>query len=377
MNRKVDFNQIIHSIAGNASHIGEARHLIKEMAAVLQVGLMRDGFVELNGLGTFKLTNVSRRVGKNIRTGEDIILPAHKKVLFKPERHLRHIVNKKYEHLKPQKIDHRTKQRIEDAPEQKSNGFDVDIFQNYTQKQVEQAYSAQPFVEPEAKPTLSINMVESQSQTLEPQTAINNVNWHNKYTIYLGLFALLVTLFGWFINQKGVVDSKSEAAIPPTITTEKKAVEILPKSEDLKQKDVLPLSPNGEESPTNSKKTEKTKPLQIHNTKRGDSLWKLAQNYLGDGYKWPLILLSNRENIPNPDYLKAGISLQIPFLPKSSENLDREMAKAHIAAYKALKKRGDKNAYHHLFSAKEHDINYIKTHTDGISVTDLNRLKIK
>ncbi|MEH1845212.1 MAG: LysM peptidoglycan-binding domain-containing protein [Nostoc sp.] len=53
--------------------------------------------------------------------------------------------------------------------------------------------------------------------------------------------------------------------------------------------------------------------------KRGDSLWKIASNYCGDGRKWPQIYNSNKGTIgSNPNLIKPGQVLYVPCAPSNS-----------------------------------------------------------
>jgi len=47
-----------------------------------------------------------------------------------------------------------------------------------------------------------------------------------------------------------------------------------------------------------------------HVVATGESLWKLAQRYYNDGYKWTVIAKEN--NLSNPDVLNVGTNLNIP-----------------------------------------------------------------
>lgn len=45
---------------------------------------------------------------------------------------------------------------------------------------------------------------------------------------------------------------------------------------------------------------------------KGDTLWKIAQKELGSGYRWKYLYELNKDNIKNPNKLKAGVKLIIP-----------------------------------------------------------------
>ena len=47
---------------------------------------------------------------------------------------------------------------------------------------------------------------------------------------------------------------------------------------------------------------------------RGDSLWKIAVNAYGDGYKWTTIYQENKAIIPHAALLEIGMTIKIPKL---------------------------------------------------------------
>ena len=49
-----------------------------------------------------------------------------------------------------------------------------------------------------------------------------------------------------------------------------------------------------------------------HEVVRGETLWSLAERYLGNPYRWPLIYEANASQIPNPNILEPGQVLVIP-----------------------------------------------------------------
>ncbi len=47
---------------------------------------------------------------------------------------------------------------------------------------------------------------------------------------------------------------------------------------------------------------------------KGDSLWKIAKKYYGDGNKYPVLFEANREVIKDPDLIYPGQVIRVPSL---------------------------------------------------------------
>ncbi len=78
-----------------------SRQFLSELIDVIVAGLERDGEVRVRGLGLFRSKRVEERIGRNPRTGEALVIPAHYNVQFTPEKSLRELVNRRNAHLKP------------------------------------------------------------------------------------------------------------------------------------------------------------------------------------------------------------------------------------------------------------------------------------
>lgn len=106
MSEKVTFGELIESIAEETDHSKQFTHdFLKDFVDVINGGLEEDGKVNIAGFGKFELQRVDEREGYNPQTEEKITIPAHNKVVFKPYKDLRELVNAPYSHMEPQLIE--------------------------------------------------------------------------------------------------------------------------------------------------------------------------------------------------------------------------------------------------------------------------------
>ncbi|MBQ8337399.1 MAG: HU family DNA-binding protein [Bacteroidaceae bacterium] len=68
-------------------------------------GLESDGIVKINGLGTFKITDVASRSSVNVNTGEKFEIKGHKKLSFLPADTLKDNVNQPFAMFEPVEVD--------------------------------------------------------------------------------------------------------------------------------------------------------------------------------------------------------------------------------------------------------------------------------
>lgn len=51
---------------------------------------------------------------------------------------------------------------------------------------------------------------------------------------------------------------------------------------------------------------------QWHEVKKGDTLWKIAEQYYGDGSLYTKIFEANRDTVKDPNLITIGQRLRIP-----------------------------------------------------------------
>ncbi|HET6528834.1 MAG TPA: HU family DNA-binding protein [Balneolaceae bacterium] len=106
MSEKLTFQELIESIAEETDHSKQfTRDFIKDFVEVINNELKHGDDINVAGFGKFKLQQVDEREGYNPQTEEKMTIPAHHKMIFKPYKDLREVVNVPYAHLEPTLID--------------------------------------------------------------------------------------------------------------------------------------------------------------------------------------------------------------------------------------------------------------------------------
>ena len=86
-----DLSALLAKAAGMS--LAKAELLTKSIFDIIIEGIEQDGVVKINGLGTFKLTDVASRSSVNVNTGEKFEIKGHRKLVFTPADALKDCVN--------------------------------------------------------------------------------------------------------------------------------------------------------------------------------------------------------------------------------------------------------------------------------------------
>lgn len=106
MDAKLNQSDLI-SLMAKESNISAAKAemFTKAFFDIIIEGLEQDGFVKINGLGTFKVTDVASRSSVDVNTGEKIEIKGHKKLTFTPADALKDDVNQPFAMFEPVEVD--------------------------------------------------------------------------------------------------------------------------------------------------------------------------------------------------------------------------------------------------------------------------------
>lgn len=116
MSDKLNHSDLSALLAKEAKISGaKAEFFTKAMFELIIEGLEQDGIVKINGLGTFKITDVADRSSVNVNTGEKIEIKGHKKITFLPADTLKESVNQPFAMFEPVEVDENYKDEDDSA----------------------------------------------------------------------------------------------------------------------------------------------------------------------------------------------------------------------------------------------------------------------
>ena len=330
MREKITFANLLDKIAEETGASKQLIHnLLTETVNLTREGLKRDGYVNISGLGRFRLKWHKARSGQNPQTGEKIEIPGHNSVNFKAEANLREYINRKYSHLQSEIIEGEIEQ-VESEP-------------------------ADDSVKLKNAPSPPVSEIPPKQKKEEEKKRFARWPW----LVILLLIVILAYIF--WPSQK-----VSETNINEPVVSEKvdKGVQIPP--EKTEQPESKPVIEN----------IKYETPGGQHSVKPGEKLWTISLDFYNQGDLWPNIYRVNLNEIKNPDLLSIGYEIRIPPLQGKPGNLTRkdieEIAEGFIEVYLAYKKSDKEKALYYLWVVKKWNINeIIDKYSDRIDETDL------
>lgn len=125
MNEKINLQDLSALLAEKAAITKkEAETFIREYFEVMSEELIKSGLLKIKDLGTFKLLLMEDRESIDVTTGERVLIPAHYKVAFVPDKKLAETVNEPFAFFE-------TIEMEEDMELEESNTFPEDDMEEF------------------------------------------------------------------------------------------------------------------------------------------------------------------------------------------------------------------------------------------------------
>jgi len=96
----------------------DAETFLREYFDLLNEELLNSGTIKIKDLGTFKLLQVEDRESVDVTTGERVLIPAHYKVVFTPDKKLAETVNEPFSFFETIEIEDDVSDELQLLPEE-------------------------------------------------------------------------------------------------------------------------------------------------------------------------------------------------------------------------------------------------------------------
>ncbi|MEP2448882.1 MAG: HU family DNA-binding protein [Balneola sp.] len=338
MSKKVTFSELIKAFAeSNGITQQKAEEMIRGVFDLVIDDLEENGKASITSFGSFELKNVAERTGINPQTKEEIVIPAHKKVSFKPFKALEQTVNAPFAGLEPTLLGEKSGTETEETTVKAEKEQEPEVFEDPfeevikpAEEQADEAETPDSVVE-EAEEEQEESEVEAPPVFKAPEKEKGNeVSW-----VFIVLVLLIAGTGIWFFflrdsdsgNMDNVVAGNQTPAPQQTEQVEK-----VPPAETPKKEEKTPETSTASSETKNNVSAEpearKEKPTPKEMTayiiEKDEWMWDISREVYGEPYLWPLIFEANKTINDNPNLVEPANTLMIPSLEGSSSNLTKE-----------------------------------------------------
>lgn len=370
MSERITMSQLVLRLsARTADSKRESEDFIKELFSVITEALERGESVKIPGLGMFKSIDVEARKSVDVTTGEDNLIPAHRKVVFMASKELAATVNEPFSMFQTIELDEEEPELEEavvpeikeaEVPETKEAEIPEEKEQDTPEEKEPEAKEENPsepnvvYVESEAD---SQPIYENIDNAEETSTASNEEQAEfdvthvpvsapeiykqdpvSKSRFWAGFgsgfaVACLVGVLIWgimaidwscFNSNKGKMANSQKGAANQVDT-------IVAKTQpDTIAAPVLPVGevaePDEAEPAKNDEDVKDAVPTQPSDKKEYDTITKtrylttMAKDHYGNYHLWPYIYKENEAILGHPDRIRPGTKVVIPDLKKYGIN---------------------------------------------------------
>ena len=350
MEAKLNHSDLSALLAKKAEISGaKAETFTKAFFDIIIEGLEKDNLVKINGLGTFKITDVASRGSVNVNTGEKIEIKGHKKLVFTPADALKDAVNKPFAMFEPVEVDENYVEEEAEttAPEEET------LPENIVQEEetiattgevaevvavVEEKLEEQETLAPAAEePT------EEKEEEQQLKEKKNKVKYFLLFLLVLFVVALaaisvpslLLMLTGKSNNLVApveeevsfveVVEPQETLVVADTTTTNVAdtvatatpdtlvaVAPVAPETYEFKMVEELAAKSVGSVTASDTLLYTADGAIGQHIVAENETLTRIALKYYGDKRLWPYIVQYNK--LHNPNGLCKGMELSIPRL---------------------------------------------------------------
>ncbi|MBO6622419.1 MAG: HU family DNA-binding protein [Balneola sp.] len=359
MSKKVTFSELVKAFAESHDLTQQkAEDMIRGVFDLVIDDLEENGKASITSFGSFELKDVAERTGINPQTKEEIVIPAHKKVSFKPFKALEESVNAPFAGLEPTLLGESSVTETEETTAKEEKEQEPEVFEDPFAEVIKPAEEQDDEAEtPDAVEEGSVEEQE-ESEVEAPPVFVapekekgNEVSW-----IFIVLVLLIAGTGIWFFflrdSDPGNIDNVVAGNQAPA-QQQAEQVEKVPPAETAAKEEKAPETSAASSEKKNNVKAEPEaknempvpKKLTAYIIEKDEWMWDISREVYGVPYLWPLIFEANKTVNDDPNLVEPANTLMIPSLEGSSSNLTKadyaKLAKATKLVSEAYAKSGN------------------------------------
>ena len=335
-----------------------AEQFCSQFFVLIREALLRDNYVKIKGLGTFKLMEVGGRESVDVNTGKRIEISAHSRIVFTPDKIMASRINRPFENFETVSVEADTNDDEKEAHSSHSEASKAsveaemkgdmgnEVHTVFIGNDEKEEQEANPARKEDACETCSDEEEEDEEASHEDTDneshedgeleteAVEEENSPRRWRIWKILGAVVGVLFlmagSYFVGYYKVLDSicdfgflqtERKDRVEPAVT-QKKPVEKIQKDVPEKESrgDSLSVSKDAESQEEQSRKFEQLPGgkylivgvLEEHELKKGENLTHLSRKVYGDKEQVEYVIFFN--HITNPDLVPVGTKIRFPRL---------------------------------------------------------------
>jgi len=322
----------------------EAETFLREYFDVLNEELINSGLIKIKDLGTFRLLPVEDRESVDVTTGERVLIPAHYKVAFTPDKNLAETVNEPFaffetteiegESMPEEELQPLPEEYVAEDSEQLLEEEDEAVIEKSSPVEEEAVIKALVTENKDEKTVLSEPVVEEEQKPAHKQAVRNiclncrdyegHLVFRKKYfvvwkqlrmlmVIIWILSVLLMAALGYIVYTALYNNNPIAKIILPEVRGHVSPRKAVPENSPVLIDSIAPVKRT-----VNQDSIEKVVPPEITDESKqttissGDRLTSIAQKEYGDKAFWIYIYLENKAVIRNPNVLPVGATIFIP-----------------------------------------------------------------
>lgn len=361
MSKKITFSELIKAFAeSNGITQQKAEEMIRGVFDLVIDDLEENGKASITNFGSFELKDVAERTGINPQTKEEIVIPAHKKVSFKPFKALEQTVNAPFAGLEPTLLGEKSGTETKETTAKEEKEQEPEVFEDPFEEVIKPAEEQDDEAEtPDSAEEEAEEEQEQEENEVEAPPVFkahekekgNDISW-----VFIVLVLLIAGTGIWFFflrdSDPGSIDNVVAGNQTPAQQQAEQVEKVPPAETPVKEEKTPEASAassgtknNVSAEPAVQKEKPAPKEMTAYIIEKDEWMWDISREVYGAPYLWPLIFEANKTVNDDPNLVEPANTLMIPSLEGSSANLTNEdyakLAKATKLVSEAYAKSGN------------------------------------